>query len=53
MLITLNNLSESWPLKKKDENMIQVFERRISTMYGPIKENGIWRSWYNHELYKL
>jgi hypothetical protein len=22
-------------------------------MYGPVKENGIWRSRYNHELYKL
>jgi hypothetical protein len=40
--------------KREEENMLQIFERRIlRRIYGPIKENGIWRSRYNHELYKL
>jgi hypothetical protein len=44
--------SESWPLKRKDEHMLQIFERRIlRRIYGPIKKNGIWRLRYNHELY--
>jgi hypothetical protein len=34
--------------------MLRIFERRIlRRIYSPIKENGIWRSRYNHELYKL
>jgi hypothetical protein len=34
--------------------MLQIFKRRIlRRIYGPIKENGIWRPRYNHELYKL
>jgi hypothetical protein len=34
--------SESLPLKREDENMLRIFDRRI--IYGPIKENGIWKS---------
>jgi hypothetical protein len=46
--------SESWPLKREDENMLQIFERKIlRRIYGLIKENDIWRSRYNRELYKL
>jgi hypothetical protein len=34
--------------------MLRIFEARIlRRIYGPIKENGIWRSRYNHELYKV
>jgi hypothetical protein len=34
--------------------MIRIFEKRIlRRIYGPIKENGIWISRYNHELSKL
>jgi hypothetical protein len=44
--------SESWPLTGKDENMLQIFERRIlRRVYGPIKENSIWRSRYNHDTF--
>jgi hypothetical protein len=33
--------------------MLQIFERRIlRRIYGPIKDNGIWRSRYNDEFYK-
>jgi hypothetical protein len=46
--------SESWPLSKKDENLLQIFERRIlRKIYGPINEGGIWGIRYNNELYKL
>jgi hypothetical protein len=41
--------SERCLLKRKDENILQMFER----ISGPIKENGVWRSRYNHELDKL
>jgi hypothetical protein len=45
--------SESWPLKRKDENMLKILERILRRIYSPIKENGIGRPRYNHELYKL
>jgi hypothetical protein len=46
--------SDSWPLKRKEENMLRIFERRVlRRINGPIEENGIWRSRYNHELHKL
>jgi hypothetical protein len=35
------NGSESWALKKTEENKLKIFERKI---YGPINENGNWRS---------
>jgi hypothetical protein len=38
----------------KDESILLIFERKLlKRIYGPIKENGIWRSRYSHELYKL
>jgi hypothetical protein len=46
--------SESRPVSKKDENLLQIFERRIlRRIYGPINEGRIWRISYNNELYKL
>jgi hypothetical protein len=42
---------ESWHLKREDENMLRIFERRLLRIYGPIKENGISRSRYTHEHY--
>jgi hypothetical protein len=46
--------SECWPLSKKDGNMLQIFERRIlRTIYGPINENGMWRTRDSNELYTL
>jgi hypothetical protein len=34
--------------------MLRIFERRIlRIIYGPIKENGIWKSRYNHELHQI
>jgi hypothetical protein len=31
----------------------ESFERALRSIYSPVKENGMWRSGYNHELYKL
>jgi hypothetical protein len=44
--------SESWSFSKKDENLLQIFGRRIlRRICGPINEGGIWRIRYNNELY--
>jgi hypothetical protein len=46
--------SESWPLSKKDENLLQAFERRIlRRICGPVNEGGIWRIRYSNEPCKL
>jgi hypothetical protein len=50
----LTHESESWSLKREDKNMLRITASRLlRRIYGPITENGIWRSSYNHELYKL
>jgi hypothetical protein len=37
-----------------DGNMLRIFDRRILRMiYGPVSEDGIWRTRYNNELYTL
>jgi hypothetical protein len=34
--------SESWSLSKKDENLLQIFERRIlRRIYGPVRAAGV------------
>jgi hypothetical protein len=34
--------------------MFRIFARRIlRRIYGPMKENSMWRARYNHEIYKL
>jgi hypothetical protein len=44
--------SESWPVSKKEENILQIFERRIlRRIDGPINEFGMWRIRYNNELH--
>ena len=45
--------SECWVLKKLDEQKLSVFERRVlRRIYGPVKENDIWRQLHNRELYE-
>ena len=45
--------SECWSLSK-DGNMLRIFERGILRLvYGPVNDNGIWRTGYNSELYTL
>ena len=46
--------SESWTLRAKDEQLLNVFERKVLRLiYGPVCREGEWRSRYNHELYAL
>jgi hypothetical protein len=34
--------------------MLRISERRtLRSLHGPVKENGVWRSRYNHELYEV
>jgi hypothetical protein len=44
--------SEQWPLPKADGNSLRIFERILTTIYGPIKANDTWRTRYNN-LYTL
>jgi hypothetical protein len=38
----------------KEGNMLGIFDRRILRMiYCPIRDNGIWRTGYNNEIYAL
>jgi len=44
--------SECWPLSKKGGIMLRIFRRRMLRMiYGPVNDNGIWRTGYSNELY--
>jgi len=41
----------AWTLKKKEEQALLIFERKIfRRIYGPKYENGEWKSRTNHEL---
>jgi len=43
--------SESWTLTMKEERALAVFEREIlREIYGPVKENELWRIRPNDEL---
>jgi hypothetical protein len=43
--------SESWTLTVGEERALAVFERKIlREMYGPVKENELWRIGRNDEL---
>jgi hypothetical protein len=44
--------SECWPVSKKNGNVLRIFERRIvKIIYGPVNDNGIWKTRYSNELY--
>jgi hypothetical protein len=45
--------SGTWRLKKLEEKMIITWERRILRIFGPKKEDGIWKLRTNKELIKL
>ena len=50
----LTYCSECWPLSKEDGYRLRIFEIRILRMiYGPINDNGIWRTRHSSELYTL
>ncbi len=43
--------SESWPLTKRDEQLLQLFEHKVlRTIFGGKIENGFYRRRYNFEL---
>jgi hypothetical protein len=43
--------SESWTLAMEEETALVVFERKIlRKIYGPVKENELWRIRQNDEL---
>ena len=43
--------SESWTLTMEEERVLAVFERKIlRKIYGPVKENELWRTRQNDEL---
>jgi hypothetical protein len=47
-------VSETWVLKETVIHTLLVFERKIlRKIFGPIKENQIWRVKTNEELEKL
>ena len=47
-------LSEAWTLKKVEQDMLNVFERKILRMiFGPVNINGEWRIRFNDELYSM
>jgi hypothetical protein len=46
--------AEAWTLKKKEEQALVIFERKIfSRIYGPKYENGEWKSQTNRELEEM
>jgi hypothetical protein len=46
--------SETWTLKVTEENALRMFERKIiCRIYGPVKENNVWRIRYNEEVNTL
>jgi hypothetical protein len=45
--------AETWVLSKADELRLEVFERKMLRIYGPLCEGATWRSRYNEELYHL
>jgi len=51
--LILINGSECRSLSKKDGNMLQIFERLLRMIYGPINDNDIWRTRCNNEPYTL
>jgi hypothetical protein len=36
-----------------DEKALAIFEKKVSEVHGPVKENNEWRNSYNYELYAL
>jgi hypothetical protein len=45
--------TETWALKETVIQKLLVFERKILRIFGPTKENQIWRVRTNEELDKL
>ncbi|GFV67993.1 reverse transcriptase domain-containing protein [Trichonephila clavipes] len=46
--------SETWTLNLETVRALETFERKaLRTIFGPVKDQGCWRTRYNFELYRL
>ncbi|KMQ81618.1 endonuclease-reverse transcriptase [Lasius niger] len=46
--------SETWTLNSDVQRALETFERKVlRTIFGPVQEQGCWRTRYNFELYRL
>jgi hypothetical protein len=46
--------SEAWVMNKCEENMINIFERKIlRKIFEAVREGDHWTARYNNELYEL
>ncbi|GFU64106.1 uncharacterized protein TNCV_1897301 [Trichonephila clavipes] len=46
--------SETWTLNLETIRSLETFERKaLRTIFGPVKDQGCWRTRYNFELYRL
>ncbi|GFX84299.1 uncharacterized protein TNCV_3976441 [Trichonephila clavipes] len=46
--------SETWTLNLETIRALETFERKaLRTIFGPVKDQGCWRTRYNFELYRL
>ncbi|GFX51630.1 craniofacial development protein 2 [Trichonephila clavipes] len=46
--------SETWTLNLETMRALETFERKaLRTIFGPVKDQGCWRTRYNFELYRL
>lgn len=46
--------SETWTLNLDTQRALEAFERKVlRTIFGPVQEQGCWRTRYNFELYRL
>ncbi|GFW26411.1 uncharacterized protein TNCV_383731 [Trichonephila clavipes] len=46
--------SETWTLNLETIRALETFRRKtLRTIFGPVKDQGCWRTRYNFELYRL
>ncbi|GFT32594.1 endonuclease-reverse transcriptase [Trichonephila clavipes] len=46
--------SETWTLNLETIRALETFERKaLRTIFGPVKDQGCWRTRYNFELYRI
>ena len=51
MLPVLLYASETWTLNLVIQQALETFERKVlRTIFGAVKEHGLWRTRYNFEL---
>ncbi|GFS63833.1 endonuclease-reverse transcriptase [Trichonephila clavipes] len=51
---SLGKKNETWTLNLETIRALESFERKaLRTIFGPVKDQGCWRTRYNFELYRL